>query len=282
MTSLVFFAVLTAALLHAVWNALVKSGSDKRLNMAAVVIGHLPIAVPMLAFVPAPDPASYPYLFAGIALHFGYQCFLLESYRIGDLTQIYPIARGVAPLLVAVVSLVFLGVDLSSMEILAVVTIAAGILSISLVRGADGLRNGRATAMALTTGCFIASYSIVDGLGARVAGTALGFYAWLGIANAVLFVVFMAVTTPQVLRDLPIKGKKIFFVGGSASFVAFSLVMWAFTQAPIALVTALREISIIFALLIGVLLMGERLSLGKVVSTMITLLGVVLLRATRS
>ncbi|WP_281858746.1 DMT family transporter [Litoreibacter halocynthiae] len=282
MTSLVFFAVLTAALLHAAWNALVKSGSDKRLNMAAVVIGHLPIAVPMLAFVPAPDPASYPYLFAGIALHFGYQCFLLESYRIGDLTQVYPIARGVAPLLVAIVSLVFLGVDLSSMEILAVVTIAAGILSISLVRGADGLRNGRATAMALTTGCFIASYSIVDGLGARVAGTALGFYAWLGIANAALFVVFMAATTPQVLRDLPIKGKKIFFVGGSASFVAFSLVMWAFTQAPIALVTALREISIIFALLIGVLLMGERLSLGKVVSTMITLLGVVLLRATRS
>ncbi|SHE64348.1 EamA-like transporter family protein [Litoreibacter ascidiaceicola] len=282
MTPLVFFAVLTAALLHAVWNALVKGGADKRLNMAGVVIGHLPIAVPMLAFVPAPDPASYPYLFAGIALHFGYQCFLLESYRIGDLTQVYPIARGVAPLLVAVVSLVFLGVDLSSMEILAVVTIAAGILSISLVRGADGLRNGRATAMALATGCFIASYSLVDGLGARVAGTALGFYAWLGIANAVLFVVFMAVTTPQVLRDLPIKGKKIFFVGGSASFVAFSLVMWAFTQAPIALVTALREISIIFALLIGVLLMGERLSLGKVVSTMITLLGVILLRATRS
>lgn len=249
--------------------------------MAGVVIGHLPIAVPMLAFVPAPDPASYPYLLAGIALHFGYQCFLLESYKIGDLTQVYPIARGVAPLLVAIVSLMFLGVDLSGMEIVAVVTIAAGILSISLVRGADGLRNGRATAMALTTGCFIASYSLVDGLGARVAGTALGFYAWLGIANAILFVVFMAATTPQVLRDLPIKGKRIFFVGGAASFVAFSIVMWAFTQAPIALVTALREISIIFALLIGVLLMGERLSLGKVVSTMITLLGVALLRASR-
>ena len=282
MTPLVFFAVLTAALLHAVWNALVKGGADKRLNMAGVVIGHLPIAVPMLAFVPAPDPASYPYLFAGIALHFGYQWFLLGSYKIGDLTQVYPIARGVAPLLVAAVSMLVLGVDLSGMEILSIVTIAAGILSISLVRGADGLRNGRATAMALTTGCFIASYSLVDGMGARVAGTALGYYAWLGIANSVVFIIFMAATTPQVLRDLPTKGLKVFLVGGAASFVAYSLVMWAFTQSPIALVTALRETSIIFALLIGVLLMGERLSLGKVVSTMITLLGVILLRATRS
>ena len=219
---------------------------------------------------------------AGTALHFGYQWFLLGSYKIGDLTQVYPIARGVAPLLVAAVSLVILGVDLTSMEILAIVTIAAGILSISLVRGADGLRNGRATAMALTTGCFIASYSLVDGMGARLAGTALGYYAWLGIANALIFMVFMAATTPQVLRDLPTKGVRVFFIGGAAAVVAYSLVMWAFTQSPIALVTALRETSIIFALLIGVLLMGERLSLGKVFSTMITLLGVVLLRFTRS
>ena len=281
MTPLVFFAVVTAALLHAVWNALVKGGADKRLNMAAVVIGHLPLAVLALFLVPAPDPVSYPYLLAGTALHFGYQWFLLGSYKIGDLTQVYPIARGVAPLLVAAVSLIFLGVELSLMEVLAIVTIAAGILSISLVRGADGLRNGKATAMALTTGCFIASYSLVDGMGARAGGSAVGYYAWLGIANAVIFAVFMAATTPKVLSDLFVKGKKVFFIGGSASFVAYSLVMWAFTQSPIALVTALRETSIIFALLIGVLWMGERLSLGKVVSTMITLLGVILLRATR-
>jgi len=281
MTPIVFIAVITAALLHAVWNALVKGGADKRLNMAGVVIGHLPLALIALAIAPAPDPASYPYLLVGTVLHFGYQWFLLGSYKIGDLTQVYPIARGVAPLLVAAVSLVVLGVDLSGTEMLAIVTIAAGILSISMVRGADGLRNGKATAMALTTGCFIASYSLVDGLGARVSGSPIGFYAWLGIANALIFAGFMAVTSPQVLRDLPRKGLKIFLIGGSASFLAYSLVIWAFTQAPIALVTALRETSIIFALLIGVLLMGERLSLGKVVSTMITLLGVILLRATR-
>ncbi|MEP1968000.1 MAG: DMT family transporter, partial [Marinomonas sp.] len=282
MTPLVFLAVIAAAMLHAIWNALVKGGADKRLNMAGVVIGHIPLALVALVLSPSPDPASYPYIVAGTLLHFGYQWFLLESYKIGDLTQVYPIARGVAPLLVAGGSVLLLGVDLSGLELIAIGTIAAGILSISLVRGADGLRNGKATWMALTTGCFIATYSLVDGTGARISGSALGYYAWLGIANALIFAAFMGATTPQVLRDLPTKGLRVFLIGGGASFVAYSLVMWAFTQAPIALVTALRETSIIFALLIGVMLMGERLSLGKVISTMITLVGVILLRFTRS
>lgn len=282
MTPTVFLAVIAAAMLHAVWNALVKGGADKRLNMAGVVIGHLPLALIALAIAPAPDPSSYPYLIAGVLLHFGYQWFLLESYKIGDLTQVYPIARGVAPLLVAAVSVVGLGVALSGMELLAVVVIAAGILSIAMVRGADGLRNSKATGMALATGCFIASYSLVDGLGARLSGSAIGYYAWLGTANAVIFAGFMGLTTPRVLKELPNKGLKVFLIGGSASFLAYSFVIWAFTHAPIALVTALRETSIIFALLIGVLLMGERLSLGKVLSTMITLIGVILLRVTHT
>lgn len=281
MSATVFIAVMTAALLHASWNALVKGGADKRLNMAGVVIGHIPLAVLVLFFVPAPDPASYPYLVGGMVLHFGYQWFLLASYRIGDLTQVYPIARGSAPLLVGVVSVTFLGVALSGLEIIAICLIAAGIISIALVRGTDGLRNGNAAGLALVTGCFIASYSLVDGLGARVAGTALGFYAYLGIANSIIFAIYLAATTPTVLRDLLGKGRMVFLVGGSASFAAYSLVIWSFTQAPIALVTALRETSIIFALIIGVTMMGERLSLGKVLSTMVTLCGVILLRFSR-
>ncbi len=282
MTTAVFIAVITAALLHASWNALVKGGADKRLNMAGVVIGHVWLALPLLFFVPAPDPASYPYLLAGTVLHFGYQSFLLASYRIGDLTQVYPIARGSAPLLVAVISVGFLGVVLSGVELLAILLIVTGIISIALVRGADGLRNRNAAGLALVTGCFIAGYSLVDGMGARIAGTALGFYTWLGLANAVIFALFMAATTPQVLRDLVGKGRMVFLVGGSASFAAYSLVIWSFTQAPIALVTALRETSIIFALFIGVGFMGERLSLAKVFSTMLTLLGVIALRFSRS
>jgi len=278
MSFFVFCSVIAAALLHAGWNAMVKGARDKQLNMAAVVIGHLPLALLALLLSPSPSVESLPYLFAGIALHFGYQITLLNAYGAGDLTQIYPLARGSAPMVVAFVSVAFLGVTLQPIEILGVVTIGVGILSITLMRRADGQRNPRGAKLALMTGGFIAAYSLVDGMGARVAGTAMGFYGWLAVGNAALMAGLMALRAPHQLRALRTDGKRVFLLGGSASFSAFGLVIWGFTQAPIALVAALRETSIIFALLIGVFFLKERLSLGKVVSTAITLLGVALLR----
>jgi len=150
-----FLAVICAALLHASWNALVKGGADKRMNMGAVVLGHVPLALVALPFVPMPALASLPYLLVGIILHFGYQIFLLRSYEKGDLTQVYPIARGSAPLMVALFSVVVLGVHLSGIEVVAIVVIGVGILSLALVRQADGLRNGKAARLALVTGLFI-------------------------------------------------------------------------------------------------------------------------------
>lgn len=278
MSVLVFGAVITAALLHASWNAMVKGARDKQLNMIAVVIGHLPLALIAIAATPLPDLASLPYLFAGMGLHFGYQLFLIRAYHAGDLTQVYPIARGSAPMLVAAVSVAFLGVTLAPMEIAAVLTIGLGILSMALVRKQDGQRNPQGAKLAFITGCFIAAYSLVDGMGARVSGTALGFYGWLGMGNAALMAIFVATTAPHQFRALFTTGKRVFLIGGSASFVAYALVIWAFTQAPIALVTALRETSIIFALLIGVFFLREKLDLAKVTSTAITLMGVALLR----
>ncbi|MEM0908326.1 MAG: DMT family transporter [Pseudomonadota bacterium] len=282
MEGIVFLAVIGAAVLHATWNALVKGGSDKTLSMGAIVIGHMPIALVALPFVSLPTVDSLPYLLTGTLLHFGYQIFLLKSYQMGDLTQVYPIARGSAPLIVALVSVVFLGVHLNSLEALAVLIIGAGIISLALVRQSDGLQNRNAAVVALITGSFIASYSLVDGLGARLAGTSLGFYSWLAIGNGLLMVVFLAIRSPQTLRALPRQGAPMLVFGGGASFIAYALVTWAFTQAPIALVTALRETSIIFALLIGVFFLKERLSLLKVFSTMATLLGAILLRFARS
>ena len=278
MSTLVFVAVLTAALLHASWNTLVKSASDKHLSMVAVVIGHVPLALLVLLFVPSPARESWPYLFAGIGLHAGYQAFLLNSYRAGELTQVYPIARGTAPLLVAGISVIFLGVELHRLELLAILAIGIGILSTSAVRQNDGMRNANAARLAFMTGCFIAAYSLVDGLGARLAGTALGFFGWLAIGNAVIFVIFSALFAPGLLSEVPRRAKRVFAVGGSASFAAYGLVIWAFTQAPIALVTALRETSIVFALLFGVFFLKERMDLAKVFSTMVILLGVALLR----
>lgn len=278
MSTTVFIAVIGAAVLHASWNALVKGGADKYASLGAVILGHVPCAVLALIFAPLPAPESYPYLVAGILLHVGYQIFLLQSYRIGDLTQVYPIARGSAPLIVALVSVTILGVSLSAAEIAAIFIIGAGILSLAMTRRSDGLRDGRAAAFALTTGAFIASYSMVDGIGARLAGTSLGFFAWLAIGNGIIVTLFLALKAPVSFANIVRHGKRMFVIGGGASFGAYALVTWAFTQAPIALVTALRETSIIFALLIGVFFLKERLSLAKLVSTFVTLVGAVLLR----
>jgi len=274
----VFLAVIGAALLHAAWNALVKSGSDKRVSMGAVVLGHMPLALLAISFAPMPALESLPYLAGGILLHFGYQIFLLQSYQKGDLTQVYPIARRSAPLIVALFSITVLGVHLSLVELLVIAIIGCGIVSLALVRRADGLRNGSAATLALATGLFIASYSLVDGLGARIAGTSLGFYGWLAIGNGIVMALFLRMTTPSVFKTIATTRRGVFLIGGGASFAAYALVTWAFTQAPIALVSALRETSIIFALLIGVLFLKERLDLAKVLSTMTTLLGAALLR----
>lgn len=277
-----FLAVLLAALLHATWNALVKGSSDKLLNMSAVILGHVPIAIVCIIVSPIPARASWPFILAGVGLHVAYQFALLLSYRVGDLTQVYPIARGTAPILVAAISIAFLGVQLGTAELVAVGLIGTGIVSLSLVRQQNGLRNHRAAALALLTGCFIAGYSLNDGYGARAAGTALGFYGWLTIGNALVFASIVAISKPGVLSAIPRKAKRVFVVGGLASFVAYALVIWSFTMAPIALVTALRETSIVFALLIGVVFLKERVNLAKVLATMATIVGAALLRLSKN
>ena len=260
---------------------MVKNAGDKHVSMTAVVLGHAPIAVLALPFVPLPEPESWPFVIASVIFHIGYQLFLLSSYRIGDLTQVYPIARGAAPLIVAGFSVMVLGVHLSATETLAVLAIAIGIISLVFVRGSDGIRNTPAALMALATGCCIAGYSLVDGLGARQAGTALGFWVWITLINVVVFPLIMIKLKPGLIGRVAREGRSLLVFGGGASFLAYALVIWAFTQAPIPLVTALRETSIIFALLIGVLFLNERLNVVKVASTALTLFGAVLLRSSR-
>ncbi|MDF1871150.1 hypothetical protein [Vannielia sp.] len=280
MSGTVFAVVILAALLHAVWNALVKGGADKGAAMGAVVLGQGLSGGLLLPVTTMPDLACWPWLLAGVALHLGYQLFLMQAYRFGDLTQVYPIARGVSPLIVGLVSVAFLGASFTLIELQGLALICVGIASISLVRRGDGAFQGKAAGLAVVTGMFIAAYSLVDGQGARIAGTSLGFYGPLAVLNAVGFAAIAGVARPGLMRRaIALPGPII--LGGGASFAAYALVVWAFTQAPIALVTALRETSIIFALLIGVIAMGERLSLGKVLSTAMTLAGAMLLRLSR-
>lgn len=278
MSTTVFIAVTAAAALHALWNALVKGGADKTLNMGAVIIGHIPLALVAVILMPLPARESLPFLVAGLALHFGYQWFLLRAYQFGDLTLVYPLARGSAPLIVTLVSVLFLGVVLAPAQLLAVAVIGAGIISLALLPGNGGLRDGSAAGLALVTGLFIASYSLVDGIGARLSGSSFAFFGWMAIGNGLMMAVYLALRAPESLRALPRKGGRVFLIGGSASFIAYALVTWAFTQAPIALVTALRETSIVFALLIGMVALKERPSGWKITAILVTLSGAVLLR----
>ena len=183
--------------------------------------------------------------------------------------------------MVAAVSVMLLGLHLSWIELTAVIIIGTGIMSLTLVRRSDGLRNGRAAFLALITGGFIASYSLVDGLGACQAGTALGFYGWLSTVNAVMFAAIMGVRRPGIVKRVVFQGWRLALCGGGASFFAYAMVTWAFTVAPIPLVAALRETSIVFALLLGVFVLKERLDLMKVLATVCTMLGVGLLRVNR-
>jgi drug/metabolite transporter (DMT)-like permease len=280
MSTTVMVAVLFAALLHASWNAVVKGGHDKLLSTSAVAIGHALPAVVAIALLPAPARESWPWIALGGVLHIGYQAFLAAAYRLGDLAQVYPLARGSAPLIVALVSVTVLGVALSTTEVAAILLIAAGIIAI----GAD--RSGRpdpmAVTMALTTGGFIAAYSLSDGTGARLSGSPVAFYSWVAILNATMTSCIVAIYRPGALLSLPRRAPGAFWFGGLASYSAYALVVWSFTLAPIALVTALRETSIIFALVIGAVFLREKVDLRRTAATFVTLSGVLLLRLGRS
>lgn len=281
MSATVLAVVLFAALLHAGWNAMVKGGADQSASMTAVVMGQGLCGLLLVPFVSVPPVEALPWLAAGIGLHLGYNVFLMQAYRIGDLTQVYPIARGASPLLVLLGSSLFLGVSFTPLEITAILTICIGIASTSLARHGDGLFQGKAALLALITGGFIAGYSIVDGHGARLSGSATAFFAWLALIDALVFVLGWRIVRPEVIgKALALQRHLV--LGGGASFIAYLLVVWAFTQAPIAHVTALRETSIIFALLIGVIVLNEKLSLGRVLSIATTLAGAILLRLGRS
>ena len=273
-----FLAIILAAFLHAVWNAMIKNEDNKYLAVTAIVLGHVPVSVLIILLTPIPSVESIPFIILSALLHIGYEWYLLSAYRFGDLTKVYPIARGTAPILITIVSLIFLGVALSNFEILGIFIISLGILSLSL-QGAKGIKNRSAVIYALVTGFFIMGYSITDGYGARVSNSFLSYMGWSFILNATIFPIILKINNKSEIITKTFKeGKKIFFIGGTLSYIVYGIVIWGFTQAPIALITALRETSIIFALLIGTFFLKEKFTLLKVIATFIIFFGVALLK----
>ena len=185
MTTGVFAMVLGAALLHAAWNALVKVNADRLVMIAIMMMSQVAVALLVVPFVAVPTPESWPYIWASTLLNTAYCLFLITAYRYGDLSHVYPLSRGSAPLIVAVISLVIVGETLSRQAGLSVVIIALGIMSLTLTRGAEGFREPRAMLYALGTGVFIAGYTVVDGLGARLADSAHSYTFWVHLFNGI-------------------------------------------------------------------------------------------------
>ena len=251
--------VVAAALLHAAWNALVKVNADRLIMVAIMMVSQAVIAILVLPFVEFPTLASWPYIWASTALHTAYYIFLLMAYRYGDLSHVYPIARGSSPLIVAVVSVVIVGEILSRQTTASIVLISLGIMSLTLTRGASGFREPKAIFFALGTGVFIAGYTVVDGLGARLADSAHSYIFWLNVFKGIpITAIALYLRRGQVFVQVRASWKLGVF-SGIVSLVAYWIVIWAMTLAPMALVSAVRETSMVFAVLFGVFFLKERL-----------------------
>lgn len=274
----IILIVLFAAIMHTSWNFLVKQSDDKLLGMSAVVIGHIPFSFIALAFAPFPHQDALLYIFCSVVFHTGYQWFLLNAYRLGDLSRVYPLSRGVAPMLVTLVSISFLGVVLSQTELAAIAMIGLGIASLVFTKSQSGSFDLKTVLLSLIAGCFIAAYSMTDGLGARAAQSPFGYYAVGSLFTAIVWIIYLHFKRPGLFTTLITSHKRLTLLGGGASFGAYSLVVWAFTLAPIALVTSLRETSIIFAMLLGTFILKEKMSWQKGIAVALTLAGILALR----
>jgi drug/metabolite transporter (DMT)-like permease len=281
MTTGVFAMVLGAALLHAAWNTLVKVNTDRLIMVAIMMISQAAVAILIVPFVEFPTPESWPCIWASTALHTAYFVFLVNAYRYGDLSHVYPIARGSAPLIVAVVSVAIVGETLSRQAALSVVLIALGIMSLTQTRGASGFREPKAILYALGTGVFIAGYTVVDGLGGRLADSAHSYIFWLNLFDGIpITILALYLRRDQIFVQVRTSWK-LGVLAGIISLFAYWIVIWAMTQAPMALVSAVRETSMVFAVLFGVLFLKERLNLARLASTTITLFGAVMIKMSK-
>ncbi len=275
----IFLAVLAAALMHAGWNAIIKVRLDRlsAVTMMSFLMGL--IAALSIPFTDPPGTASWKWILTGSALHTGYKLFLVRAYAAGDLVQIYPLARGAAPLITAVAGLFVLGESLSIAAMTSIAVLSAGI-ALMAFRGGGSLHRltGSAVFYALATSAFIASYSLNDGIGARSASSPFSYGAWLmaidGFAMAAIALPFLPTGAIGAMRHEWRGGLAAAFL----SLGAYVIVLWAMTRAPIAAVAALRESSILFALLISAIVLKEKLTAWRILAAMLILAGVAGLR----
>jgi phosphonate utilization associated putative membrane protein len=282
----VIAAVLCGALLHASWNALVKSSGDKTLDTALLhFIGAL-LALPFALWAGLPAPESWPFITASLLVHIGYYVALSGAYRHGELGMTYPIMRGFAPLLVALVSSTFIGEAPTPAAWAGIVAITVGVALVGLAHPGEALHHGKALAYAFANAAIIAAYTVIDGLGVRTeaahGGHALRYVLTLialdGIAYPLGVWLHRGAAGRQAIVDYARRRWPIAMLGGSASIGSYAIALWAMTRAPVASVAALRETSVLFAAVLGTLLLKEKFGWQRAIGTAVIVAGVVALR----
>ncbi|GES32294.1 EamA family transporter [Streptomyces angustmyceticus] len=276
MTPLVVAAVLLAAVTHASWNAIAHGIRDQLLAFTLVGGGGALCGLAMAAVTPLPAAGAWPFLLASAVLHIVYQALLMQSFRLGEFGQMYPIARGTAPLVVTVLAAVFVHEVPDAWALAGVALASAGLVGVALwgIRGSGTKPHWPALVAALATGLAIASYTTVDGLGVRASGTSLGYIAWLMILEGIVIPAYALATRRRrlltELRPIALRG----LAGGVLSVFAYGLVLWAQTRAPLAPIAALRESSIIVGAAIGAVFFKERFGVPRIAAAGLMVIGI--------
>jgi drug/metabolite transporter (DMT)-like permease len=278
MTLSVSLAVLLAALLHASWNAMIKGSRDVLFDTAGIVLGAGIVTAPFVFIVAAPAPAAWPYLAGSLTIHLAYYYLMISAYRVGDLSLVYPLMRGVAPLITAVAGIAALREVPGASAWAGMLLISGGVFAVAF-RALGHAPSRAAVGFALANAAVIAAYTLVDGKGARISGNVPGYIVWLFVLDALPLSLYMLVRHRSrfvsYLATNPHRG----LVGGGLSAAAYAIALWAMTKAPVALVASLRETSVLFATLIGVRLLKERLDLRRWIGAVAVVAGVVCLKA---
>ncbi len=273
----VALAVLGAGFLHALWNALLKSAAgDPMLDVSLIVAGSSVVALFVLPFVPLPPRPAWTFIALSSTIHFGYYVTLAGAYRRGDLSFAYPLMRGVAPLLVTVLGIVFLGEHPTPATALGIALISAGILAIAWF-GSGGHTLG-AAGFALANASIIAAYTFVDGAGARASGAPTGYVTWLVFLEGLPFLAWIYAKRGRPALDYWRLRWRRGVGGGAASLAAYGIVLWAMTRAPIAVVAALREVSVVFAALIGSIALKEGFGWKRLAGALSVVAGIAALK----
>lgn len=275
----VFLAVILAAACHAGWNAIIKLNVEPIVAVSLVALGCGLVTLPLVPFAGVPARESWPYLAVSVVVHLAYYIALAEAYRFGDMSHVYPLARGSAPLMTAIVGNFAIGEALGFLGWASIGLLTSGILLLSRRHGSGPqVLHGRSVAFALMTSVTIMAYSIVDGLGVRTSGNALAYSVWLFVLDTFPMLAFAYWRRPADLVEGVRTKLPHALAGGALSFAAYAIALWAMTKAPIALVAALRETSVLFGAIIAVVWLKEPIVRTRIMATLLVIAGAVLLR----